>query len=432
MKSDKRSNTLKKTKEKRKSQTCKVYELKINKRKLSKNSLKHLKFLFLEGKWLYNSILSSTDIKTYDTKIKEVSIKVKDHQEIRKLTHISSQMKQSSRDRTFQNIINLSKAKKKGIKVGKLKFKSFINCIPLNQYNKTYTIIKGSNSVKIQGLKKPIKVHGLEQIPKDSEFTNANLIEKGGDYYFKITTYVKKIKKQIPNKSIGIDFGCDTQLTLTNGIKLVYEFPVPKGIRKLDRKIMKKNKKRSNNKLKDLAKRRKLYVKLRNKKKDIKNKIVSAIINNYRYVVFQDENIKAWHSGRHGKKIQNTGIGGIISELKKNSHTPIMVDKFFPSTQLCPVCGFKNKLELSDRIYLCSDCGYEEDRDLKSAQCIESEGLKIFLTPAERRRIMPGDTETNALKIFESLSNIVKVSFCRKTQLSSNIKFEKSQEAPLF
>ncbi|KKK52313.1 hypothetical protein LCGC14_3106180, partial [marine sediment metagenome] len=205
-----------------------------------------------------------------------------------------------------------------------------------------------------------------------------------------------------------------------------------KGIRKLDRKIMKKNKKRSNNKLKDLAKRRKLYVKLNNKKKDVKNKIISTIINNYRYVIFQDENIKAWHSGRHGKKIQNTGIGGIISELKKNSRTPIMVDKFFPSTQLCPACGTKNKLELGDRIYLCSDCGYEEDRDLKSAQCIESEGLKTFLTPAERRRIMPGDTETSALKIFESLSNVVRVSFCRKTQLSSNIKFEKSQEAPLF
>ncbi len=431
MKSDKRSNTLKLTREKRKSQTCKTYELKVNKRKLSKKSLKHLKLLFLEGKWLYNSILSSEDIKTYDTKIKEVNIKVKDHREIRKLTHISSQMKQSSRDRTFQNIINLSKAKKKGIKVGKLKFKSFVNCIPLNQYNVTYKILKGSNSVKIQSLKNPIKVHGLEQIPKDSEFANANLIEKGGDYYFQITTYIKKIRKKIPNKSIGIDFGCNTQLTLTNGIKLTYEFPVPKGIRKLDRKIMKKNRKRSNNKLKDLARRRKLYVKNSNKKKDVKNKIVSTIINNYRYVIFQDENIKAWQAGRHGKKIQNTGIGGIISELKKNSHTPIMVDKFFPSTQLCPACGFKNKLELGDRIYLCSDCGFKEDRDLKSAQCIESEGLKVSLTPAERRRIIPGDTETSALEVFKNLSNIVKVSFCRKTQLSSDIKFEKNQEAPL-
>ena len=430
--SNKRLETKLLTREKRKSQTCKVYELKINKRKLPKKSLKHLKFLFLEGKWLYNSILSSTDIKTYDTKIKKLNIKVKDHQEIRKLTHISSQMKQTLRDRAFQNIINLSKAKKKGIKVGKLKFKSFVNCIPLNQYNITYKILKGNNSVKIQGLKKPIKVRGLEQIPKDSEFANANLIEKGGDYYFQITTYVKKVRKRIPNKSIGIDFGCDTQLTLTNGIKLTYEFPIPKQIRKLDRKIDKKNRKRSNNKLKDLAKRRKLYVKNTNKKKDIKNKIVSTIINNYKYVVFQDENIKAWHSGRHGKKIQNTGIGGIISELKKNSHTPIMVDKFFPSTQLCPICGTKNKLGLGDRIYLCSNCGFKEDRDLKSAQCIESEGLKTLLTPAERRRIMPGDTETNALKIFESLSNVVRVSFCRKTQLSSNIKFEKSQEAPLF
>ena len=427
MKSEKRSNTLKLTREKRLSQTCKVYELKVDKSKLSKHSLEHLKLLFLEGKWLYNSILSSEDIKTYDTKIKEVNVKVQDHQEIRKLIHISSQMKQTLRDRIFQNILNLSKAKKKGIKVGRLKFKSFINCIPLNQNNITYKILKASNSVKLQGLKRPVKVKGLQQIPKDSEFANANLVQKGGDYFFKITAYVKKVKKSIPNKSIGIDFGCNTQLTLTNGIKLTYEFPVPKGIRKLDRKIMKKNRKRSNNKFKDQMKRRKLYVKLNNKKKDVKNKIVSTIVNNYKYVVFQDENIKAWHSGRHGKKIQNTGIGGIISELKKNSHTPIMVDKFFPSTKLCPICGTKNKLELGDRRYFCPNCTFEEDRDLKSAQCIETEGLKTLLS-TECRKIMPGDTETSALKIFSSLKNIVNVSFCRKN--STNEQLKKSQEAP--
>ena len=38
------------TKEKRKTQDCKVYELKIDKSKLSKHSLEHIKLLFLEGK----------------------------------------------------------------------------------------------------------------------------------------------------------------------------------------------------------------------------------------------------------------------------------------------------------------------------------------------------------------------------------------------
>jgi hypothetical protein len=70
-----------------------------------------------------------------------------------------------------------------------------------------------------------------------------------------------------------------------------------------------------------------------------KRKIVSAVKNNFRYVCFQDESIHAWHAGNHGKKIQFSGIGGIISDLKHKSHTPLEVEKFFPSTQLCPKCG---------------------------------------------------------------------------------------------
>ncbi len=412
-----RLETRLKTKEKRKTQDCKVYELKIDKSKLSRHSLEHLKLLFLEGKWLYNSILSSLDIKNYDTKIKEVSVKIKDTFEIRKLSHISSQMKQAIKNRTFQNILNLSKAKKVGLKIGRLKFKSYVNCIPLNQNNMTHKIIKTSNSVKIQGFKKPFKVRGLKQIPNDSEIANANLVKKGTDYYFHITTYSNKISKLIPNESIGIDFGCETQLTLSNGIKLKYEIPVPKRLKRLDRKIMKKNRKRSNNKLKDQLKRRKLYNKLNNKKQDIKNKIVSCLVNNYKYVVFQDESIKAWQAGRHGKKIQNTAIGGIISDLKNKSHTPIMVDKFFPSTQLCPNCGTKNKLPVWERTYSCK-CGYTEDRDVKSAQCIETEGLKNYILtnskcklPTERRDIKPRETEASVSTIFSTLENIVDVSF---------------------
>ena len=80
--------------------------------------------------------------------------------------------------------------------------------------------------------------------------------------------------------------------------------------------------------------------------------------------------IHAWHSGNHGKKVQYTSIGGIIGDLKHKSH---MVDRFFPSTQLCPSCENKQKLELSERTYSCK-CGYENDRDVKSAICIEKEG----------------------------------------------------------
>ena len=89
-----RKESIKRTKDKRKSQTCKVYQVKVDSSKLSKTTRNSLKSLFLEGKWLYNSVLDFKDIKYYDTKTKEVLIKVKNNFEKRQLSTLSSQMKQ--------------------------------------------------------------------------------------------------------------------------------------------------------------------------------------------------------------------------------------------------------------------------------------------------------------------------------------------------
>lgn len=297
----------------------------------------------------------------------------------------------------------LKNMKTNGRKTGKLKFTSQYNSILLKQYNNTYKI-KG-NRIKLQGLRKTIKVYGLKQLPKDCEIVNAHIIQKHNDYYFQITTYSKKPKKRIPNKVVGIDFGCETQLTLSDGTKIKYQIPISRRIKQLDRKIMKRNRLKSNNKYKDQVKRQKAYNKIFNIKKDIKNKIVSTLVNNYKTVIVQNESIKAWHAGGHGKKIQHTSIGGIIRDLKNKSHTSVVVSKFFPSTQLCPNCKKKNKIPISQRVYKC-ECGYEEDRDVKSAICVRDEGLKTSQIPTGRRKFTPGEIGTSVSTVIDTLASI--------------------------
>ena len=44
------------------------------------------------------------------------------------------------------------------------------------------------------------------------------------------------------------------------------------------------------------------------------------------------------------------------------------VDRFFPSSKMCSCCGsIKKDLKLSDRIYICAECGNVIDRDLNAA-----------------------------------------------------------------
>jgi putative transposase len=161
---------------------------------------------------------------------------------------------------------------------------------------------------------------------------------------------------------------------LSTGEKINVNVPVSETTKNRQRRI--KNKiKGSHNRYKHQVKINKSIEHDTNRRKDAKNKIVSYITNKFETVVVQDENIKGWHSGLFGKQIQASAIGGIMSDLKRKSHTLVVVDRFFPSTKLCPVCGIRNNISLSEREYVCQ-CGYYRDRDTHSANNILNEGLR--------------------------------------------------------
>ncbi|MFX0112989.1 MAG: hypothetical protein ACFFB3_00425 [Candidatus Hodarchaeota archaeon] len=112
--------TLAATKTRRKTRVCRVYVLKINRRKLNATSRKHFDRLFLEAKWFYNWVLSHPDAFKIDTTVQTVPVKVGDAFENRELRCLSGQMKQGLVTRIHQAIRALAALKKKGHKVGYL------------------------------------------------------------------------------------------------------------------------------------------------------------------------------------------------------------------------------------------------------------------------------------------------------------------------
>lgn len=62
--------------------------------------------------------------------------------------------------------------------------------------------------------------------------------------------------------------------------------------------------------------------------------------------------------------------------------TLIKIDRFYPSSQLCSVCGKKNPetKDLSVREWCCPKCGTQHDRDRNSAINILNEGTRMFLS----------------------------------------------------
>ena len=359
-----------KTRMKRAKQICKTFRFKIDYNNLNKQQKEHIKMLFVEAKWIYNYLISQDDIYSFNYKdLNQVTHKDKNKNDIvSDIQYVRSSVKQELITQIVNQIKGLSKLKKKGHKVGKLKFKSEFNSIKLKQYNVTHSL--RGNKFKIQGIKDLIRVRGIEQLKKykNIDYTTANLLYDGINYYIALTCFIDKdnTEKQYKNDIVGIDMGVSTSLTLSDGTKYDISIGESDRLKKLQTKLVSKQK-GSNNRYKLIRKIRKEYIHINNKKNDISNKIIHSILNDNKIIVIQDEQISEWRQdGLSGSKIQHSILGRIKYKLMYSDRVK-MLDKWFPTTKYCRHCGSKVTLELKDRIFECPNCKTKEDRDIHAA-----------------------------------------------------------------
>ena len=271
------------------------------------------------------------------------------------------------------DIVNLAKAKKKCIKVGALKFKSEVNCLPIIT---GFTQILDGCRITIPGFRK-LRVHGLNQLHQFEKFelADAKLIRKASGYYVKISVMLPKERRNPTNRNVGLDFGIKDSITTSYGDK--YKCNVRETDRlkflscKLNKRGKKKNEKGSKLYYKCLRQLKREYEHIANVRKDMANKIYHRLVTDYDVIYFQDEQIKNWHEGLFGKQVQSSCLGTVKQRLValEASGRSFKISKWEPTTKLCPQCGTRNILSLDDRIYKC-DCGYEMDRDIHSARVV--------------------------------------------------------------
>lgn len=357
----------------RQSQFVKVVTVKVQENKLNSVQREALKMMFVEAKWLRNHILSlSQNVNTNIFNLNYTDIPVVKHYDKDKneletpLCFLSSQMKQDVLGQIKQDISNLAKAKKKGNNVGALKFISEYKSINLKQANVSYKIV-GKSKVKVQGIKKPLKVNGLEQLSRFGKYdlANAKLLLKPSGYYIAITVMVSIKEKPQYDKStvIGIDMGCSNSFTLSDGRKFSFNVEESERVKSIQRKLA-NAKKGSNNRWKLKKQLRKAYEKDTNRRNDMANKFCSMLKNFH--VVIQDEQLASWSENGHGEKVQHSILGRVKSKLIMDGAT--VLSQWIPTTKFCPICGNKNDIHLWNRTYKCPYCGTSEDRDVHAAR----------------------------------------------------------------
>jgi hypothetical protein len=91
----------------------------------------------------------------------------------------------------------------------------------------------------------------------------------------------------------------------------------------------------------------------------------------------------------------------------------VIVSRWFPSSKTCSCCGWKNKeLKLSDREFVCKECGLVIDRDENAAINIEEEGRRLYNKLLEEQILAEENNKEN--KIGQRLSEFKLVDYPTK------------------
>ncbi|MFM9414154.1 IS200/IS605 family element RNA-guided endonuclease TnpB [Peptococcus simiae] len=213
--------------------------------------------------------------------------------------------------------------------------------------------------------------------------------------YFASITYEKEdvLRLEKTHSHIGIDVGINDFLITSSGEKIKN----PHFYRCLEKKLAKEQRilsrryeqaKKENRPLSECKNYQKqkrrvaaIHEKIANQRKDFLQKLSTDIIKSHDVICVENINVKGLlQKHKLAKSISDVSWSEFIRQLEYKADwygkQVIKIDRFYPSSKTCHICGHKEDLTLSTREWQCPSCHTIHDRDINAAVNILHEGLK--------------------------------------------------------
>ena len=255
------------------------------------------------------------------------------------------------------------------------------------------------HKIKIPTLKF-VRVKEYGYIPKNANIKSGTISKIADRYFLSLIMEVDDTIKVIntSSKGLGIDLGIKDTVICSDG-RVFKNINKTIKIKKLKKKLKREQRKMSRSieyskskkiKLRDLKnfskkklKMQRLFYRLNCIRDDYNNKMVNEITRaKLKYITIEDLKVSNMIKNKHlSKAIQEQNFYSIrtklINKCKERNIELRLVDTFYPSSKTCSCCGsIKKDLKLNDRIYKCSSCGLEMDRDYNAS--INLKKAKIY------------------------------------------------------
>ena len=238
-----------------------------------------------------------------------------------------------------------------------------------------------------------VKLKEFGYIPVKDNITSGTISQKAGRYYVSVLVDEDiQIQNNNTNQGIGIDLGIK-DLAICSTIEKPYKnINKTKKVRKLEKKLKREQRKLSReyeslkvrnknikkeggiatrqNIRKQVVQVQKLHQKLANIRENYVNQVINNIVKTKpSFITIEDLNVRGMMKNRHlARAIAQQGFSTFRTKLQYkcmlNGIELRIVDRFYPSSKTCSECGAINTtLKLSDRTYVCKECGCIIDRD---------------------------------------------------------------------